>query len=114
MAVDRLGSLAAQVTDNLASYHPFDPLATTEIEAAVAIVRKEEGDLFINAVSLKEPAKKEMLARLANPSLPQPARTADVVAMAKGSKVYDGLVDLTASKIVHWELLDGFQPLVSS
>ena len=113
MAVERLKSVASQVTGNVAPPHPFDPLTIVEIEAAVAIVRKEKGDLFFNAVSLKDPPKKEMLAWLANPSSPRPARIADVVALAKGSKVYDGFVDLTAGKIVHWELLDGFQPLVS-
>lgn len=113
MALDRLKSLAAQVTGNVAPHNPFDPLTVKEIEAAVAIVRKEKGDLFFNAVSLKEPPKKEMLAWLANPNSPRPARIADVVALAKGSKVFDGLVDLTGGELVHWELLDGFQPLVS-
>ena len=114
MAVDRLKSLALQVTGSVATPHPFDPLTGTEIEAAVAIVHKEKGDLFFNAVALKDPPKKQMLAWLSDSSTTRPARIADVVALAKGSKVYDGLVDLKAGKLVHWELLDGFQPLVST
>lgn len=43
----------------------------------------------------------------------RPARVADVVAIGKGSKVYDGLVDLEAEKVIKWELTDGVQPLVS-
>ena len=44
----------------------------------------------------------------------KPARVADVVAIAPGGKVYDGLVDLKERKIIKWEALDGVQPLVST
>ena len=78
--------------------HPFDPLSAAEIEAAVAVVRREKcaiGELFhFNAVSLAEPKKAEMLAWLEQPeSNPRPKRIADVVALGKGM-VYDSLVDL--------------------
>jgi primary-amine oxidase len=113
-ATTRLKSVASQLTPSHVP-HPFDPLSGAEIEHAVAIVRKEKGELFFNAVSLKEPRKKEMLAWLADPkTAKKPARIADVVALAAGSKVYDGYVDLDEGKLVGWELLDGFQPLVSA
>lgn len=112
--MDGIKSLASQLTGNAAPPHPFDPLSATEIEAVVSIVRKEKGDhLFFNAVALKDPPKKQMQAWLAYPSSPRPARIADVVVVATGSKVYDAFVDLDAGKVVHWELLDGFQPIVS-
>ena len=112
--MDRIKALASQLTGNAAPPHPFDPLSATEIEAAVAIVRKEKGDhLFFNTVALKDPPKKQMQVWLADPSSPRPARIADVVAVATGSKVYDAFVDLNIGKIIHWELLDGFQPIVS-
>ena len=46
--------------------------------------------------------------------LPRPTRIADIVAIAPGGKVFDGLVDLKAGKIIKWEQLDGVQPLVSA
>lgn len=54
-----------------------------------------------------------MLKWLENPThTPRPARVADVVAIAPGGRVFDGLVDLNEGKIVKWESLDGVQPLV--
>lgn len=98
--------------------HPFDPLSGTEIERAVAAVRKEKGDaLFFNAVTLQEPRKKEMLAWLSDAvNAAKPKRIADVVAIGKGSKVLDGLVVLGENgvdELVSWVATDGVQPLVS-
>lgn len=94
--------------------HPFDPLTTSEIEATISIVREAYGQLFFNVVTLHEPRKAEMTRWLANPtSVPKPVRVADVVVIAPGGKVYDGLVDLQSGKITKWELLDGLQPIVS-
>jgi primary-amine oxidase len=115
MAANRLKSLTSQVSGSAGLPHPFDPLSIAEIEAVVAIVRKEKGEVFFNAVSLKDPPKKQMLAWLADPvNTPRPVRIADIVALKTGSKVYDGLVDLAQGKVVQWTLLDGFQPLVST
>lgn len=44
---------------------------------------------------------------------PRPARVADVVVIAPGGKVYDGLVNLEEAKIIKWTALEGVQPLVS-
>lgn len=114
MVLDRLKQVAQHVTGTAAPPHPFDPLSRTEIESAVAIIRKEHGDLFYNAVTLWEPRKANMLRWLADPDhTAKPKRVADIVAIAKEGKVYDGLVDLNEQKIVKWESLDGVQPLVN-
>jgi primary-amine oxidase len=108
--------LLQQVKSHLASNrlpHPFDPLSESEIKRAVSIVRKEHSALFFNAVTLWEPRKQEMKAWLQDPvNCPQPHRVADVAAIGKGSKVYDGIVDLNEGKTIQWELTDGVQPLV--
>lgn len=113
MALNRLKSMAQHVTGTTPTPHPFDPLSNAEIEAAVQIIRKEHGQLFYNAVTLWEPRKQGMLMWLQDPDHnPSPSRVADVVAIAKGGMVYDGLVDLNEGKIVKWESTDGVQPLV--
>jgi len=112
MALERLKSIAQQVSGTGPPPHPFDPLSNAEIETAVSIVRAAHGKLFYNAVTLREPKKKEMLKWLENTAAPRPTRVADVVALAPGGAVYDGLVDLKEGKIIKWEKLDGVQPLV--
>jgi primary-amine oxidase len=115
MALDRLRSVAQHVAGTTPPPHPFDPLTNSEIETAVEIIRKEHGQLFYNAVTLWEPRKKQMMKWLEDPQHNlRPSRVADVVAIAKGGKVYDGLVDLEEGKIVKWESLDGVQPLVGA
>jgi primary-amine oxidase len=114
MVLDRLKQLAHQVSSTSAPPHPFDPLSTTEIDEAVSVIRAEHGSVFYNAVTLYEPRKAEMLAWLANPeSAPRPKRVADVVATGKGSKVYEGLVDLKEKTLLKWETLEGVQPLIT-
>ena len=113
MVLDRLKQVAQHVTGNTPSPHPFDPLSATEIETAVSIIQKEHSSLYYNAVTLLEPRKAEMLPWLADPDhTARPHRVADVVAIGKGSKVFDGWVDLDEQKIVKWELTEGVQPLV--
>lgn len=113
MALDRLKQAASHFTGQVAPPHPFDPLSELEIEAAVALVRKEHSDVFFNAVTLWEPRKAEMMIWLKDPEhTPRPARVADVVCIGRGSKVFESIVDLTASKVLSWEQKDGVQPLV--
>lgn len=113
MALDRLKSVTQHFTGSADPPHPFDPLSNAEIEAAVAIVNKEHGKLFYNAVTLREPPKKEMLKWLEAPKTTAlPTRIADVVALAPGGKVFDGLVDLKTGKVIKWEQMEGVQPLV--
>jgi len=104
--------MAAHLTGQV-THHPFDPLSAKEIERAVAIVNQEYEGVFFNAVTLSEPRKAEMLAWLTSPAaVSRPHRVADVVAIGRGSKVYDGLVDLDQGIILSWECTDGVQPLV--
>ena len=113
MVLERLKQVAQHVSGTQPPPHPFDPLSATEVEAAAAIIRKEHASLYYNAITLHEPRKAAMLAWLANPEHNlRPHRIADVVAIGKGSKVYDGLVDLDEEKILGWESVDGVQPLV--
>lgn len=94
--------------------YPFDPLSLEEIESTIATVKKAHGRVFFNVVSLHEPRKAEMTAWLADPkAAPRPARIADVVVIAPGGAVFDGLVDIKTYTITKWEKLDGLQPIVS-
>ena len=113
MVLDRLKQVTQHVTGTAPPPHPFDPLSGSEIENAVTLIRNEHGSLHYNAITLWEPRKAEMLTWLADPNhTVRPHRIADVVAIGKGSKVYDGLVDLDEQKIVKWEFTEGVQPLV--
>lgn len=95
--------------------HPLDPLSLDEIRTAINTVKKAHGDVFFNVVSLHEPRKAEMLPWLEKPdSAALPRRIADIVVIAPGGKVYDGLVDLVDNKIVKWEHMEGVQPIVSA
>lgn len=111
---ERLHQLASQLSSRPTPPHPLDPLSISEIEYAVAIVRRDHGQLGYNAITLAEPKKKELQAWLANPnSAPRPRRQAEVIAIGKSQEVYDGVVDLGDGKILIWEKLEGVQPLVS-
>lgn len=113
MVLERLKQLTHQVSSTSPPPHPFDPLSTSEIDAAVSVISAEHGGVFYNTVTLHEPRKAEMLAWLADPDRsPRPKRIADVVIISKG-KVYDGLVNLEENKIIKWEALDGVQPLIT-
>src|SRR5436190_4574589 len=114
MVLNRLKQLAFHVDACPPSPHPFDPLSTVEIDAAVALVRAEHGSLSFNAVTLWEPRKAEMMAWLADPeNAPRPHRVADIVAIEPGGKIYDGVVDLNEKKIVQWGHTEGVQPLIT-
>ncbi|THY34949.1 hypothetical protein D6D01_01730 [Aureobasidium pullulans] len=114
MVLERVKQMSAQLTGQLPPPHPLDPLSSSEIKEAVAIVRKEYSDVFFNAVTLWEPRKKEMMAWLASPETVQrPHRVADIVAIGRGSKVFDGTVDLEEKKVLSWELTEGVQPLIT-
>ena len=114
MALDRLKQVAQHVAGTKPAPHPFDPLSAAEIERAVHIVRQEHGSLYYNAVTVWEAPKAEMMAWLADPHhTAKPHRIADVVAIGKGSLVFDGLVDLDEGKIIRWENTPGVQPLIT-
>lgn len=110
MAVPRLQSIASHLSGQ-SEVHPFDPLSAAEIEKSVSIVKAQHDGLFFNAVTLQEPRKAEMQAWI-DGSGSKPKRISDVVAIGRGSKVYDGLVDIDAGKLIRWELIEGVQPMV--
>ncbi|KAF2227951.1 peroxisomal copper amine oxidase [Elsinoe ampelina] len=112
--LERVQQLTNHLSGQVEPSHPLDPLSASEIKKAVEVVSATHRGLFYNAVTLQEPPKAEMLAYLADPkNTPRPARIADVVAIGRGSKVYDGLVDLETGTILQWELTDGVQPLIT-
>lgn len=114
MVLDRLKQLTFQVSATAPPPHPLDPLSTTEIDTAVALVREKYGPLNFNAVSLFEPRKADMLAWLADPEkATRPARCADVVCIAPQGKVYDGVVDLGQKTIIEWKHTPGVQPIIT-
>ncbi|KAL1608139.1 peroxisomal copper amine oxidase [Paraconiothyrium brasiliense] len=114
MALDRLKQAASHVTGIGRAPHPLDPLSETEIESAVAIIRKEHSHVAFNAITLWEPPKAVMLKWVKDPEhTPRPNRVADIVCIGKGSKVFDGLVDLTDGKIIRWEETPDVQPLIT-
>lgn len=114
MVLDRLQQLTFQVSATAPPPHPLDPLSTAEIDTAVSLIREAHGKVNFNAVTLYEPRKAEMMAWLADPQkAPRPARAADVVAIAPGGKVYDGIVNLNEKKVVQWKHTPGVQPLIT-
>lgn len=113
MALDRLKQAASHVTGICRAPHPFDPLSEQEIESTVAIIRKEYSNVAFNAITLWEPPKAVMLQWVKDPEhTPRPHRVADVVCIGKGSKVFDGHVDLDDGEILKWSQTDDVQPLV--
>ena len=114
MVLERLQQMSSHFTGEVAQHHPFDPLTTEEIAAAVEIVRKEHSNLHFNAVSLWEPRKADMMKWLESPDTAlRPHRIADVVCIGPGSKVYDGHVDLTEGRMLKLEYTEGVQPLIT-
>ena len=114
MVLERLQQVSSILTGQAAQQHPFDPLTTEEIAKTVEIVRREYPSLHFNAISLCEPKKSDMKQWLASPqTAARPHRIADVVCIGRGSKVYDGLVDLTEGIITKWDLTEDVQPLIT-
>ncbi|CRG87161.1 primary-amine oxidase [Talaromyces islandicus] len=112
--VDRLKQLSFQVSATTPPPHPLDPLSTSEIDTAVALIREKYAPVNFNAVSLDEPRKADMLAWLADPeNTPRPGRRADVVCIAPQGKVYDGVVDLDKKEVVEWKHTPGVQPIIT-
>ncbi|PSR76996.1 copper amine oxidase [Coniella lustricola] len=98
----------------MAAPHPLDPLSAQEIQCAITVVKEQHGHVWFNVVSLHEPRKAQLSAWLASPAkAPRPARVADVVVIAPGGGVYDGLVDMQSAKITSWHKVDGVQPIIT-
>lgn len=114
MALDRLQQTVGQLTAKVGGLttetrHPLDPLSESEIAIAVDVVLKKQSGLVFNSVTLLEP-KKELLKKYVESRDVKVPRMADVVASAKGNKVYDVLVDIDEKTIVRWEEPKGVSP----
>ncbi|PHH86150.1 hypothetical protein CDD83_10650 [Cordyceps sp. RAO-2017] len=99
----------------MAAPHPFDPLSAEEIQTAAALVREAHGGgVLFNTVALQEPRKAEAVRWLARREAgTKPARIADVVVIAPGGRVGEGLVDVGQRKVVEWEWVEGVQPIIT-
>ncbi|KAL9052258.1 MAG: hypothetical protein Q9162_005515 [Coniocarpon cinnabarinum] len=125
MATERLASIASHILPyspkkQPTQPHPLEPLSADEIDCAVRVIRREkaaalDGHVAFNAISLREPPKADMIAWLSNKtdSSSRPPRVADCVVIGRGSKVYDGLVDLSTETVTQWDHTPGVQPLIT-
>jgi primary-amine oxidase len=115
MALERLQETVGQLTAKVSGLttkscrHPLDPLSESEIATAVDVVLKKQSGLIFNSVTLLEPKKDLLKAYLESQDVKVP-RIADVVASAKGNKVYDVLVNIDEKTIVRWEEPNGVYP----
>ena len=115
MALNRLQQTVGQLTSKVGElttetrHHPLDPLSESEIAIAVDVVLKKQSDLIFNSVTLLEPKKDLLKAYVESQDVKVP-RIADVVASAKGNKVYDVLVNIDEKTIVRWEEPKGVYP----
>ncbi|KAK9454665.1 copper amine oxidase [Dipodascopsis uninucleata] len=117
--LERLSQISShtRAAASVEEVHPLDPLSAGEIKQASTIVKSTYPDLPItfNVISLADPKKAEFLAWQADPeNIPKPAREVDIVAIEVGkSGVLEGLVDLTAGKVISWKHIEGVQPILT-
>ena len=114
MALERLQETVGQLTAKVSGLttetrHPLDPLSESEIAIAVDVVLKKQNGLIFNSVTLLEP-KKDLLKSYVESQDVKVPRIADVVASAKGNKVYDVLVNIDEKTIIRWEEPNGVYP----
>ncbi|PHH68000.1 hypothetical protein CDD80_320 [Ophiocordyceps camponoti-rufipedis] len=94
--------------------HPSDPLSAPEITTAISLIQTTHPTVQFHVVTLHEPRKAELLQWLAHPdTAKKPARIADVVVVAPGARVGEGLVNLDEGCIVSWAWLEGQQPIIT-
>ena len=111
-----LSALAAFVlqiacSDHSTAAHPLDPLSHDEIEIGVAALRKAgtiDATTRFALIDLAEPDKAEVLTwRPGQPFV----RRAFVVARQR-QRVYEGMIDLAASKVEHWQAIPDVQSAI--
>lgn len=94
-----------------ASGHPLDAPSAAEIQQAAAILRADSRigiqSRFAD-LSLAEPPKDQV--RSWRPGQPVP-RQIKVVVLENG-QTFEGIIDLTADRVTHWEAMPGVQPRV--
>jgi primary-amine oxidase len=114
MVLERLQQISSHLTQKVVQNHPLDPLSHDEIAAAVAIVKKAHPDVHFNTITLWEPRKADMMIWMASTTeATRPHRVVDVVTVGRGSKVFDGLVDLNEGRLISWAQIDGVQPMLT-
>ncbi len=88
--------------------HPLDPLTADEIRRAVAVVRRDRGvsETFrFAAVTLEEPAKRDLLAGSAT------SRVGRIVTWNRADgRTFEALVDLDHDRVISFEERHGVQP----
>ena len=91
--------------------HPLDPLTAAEIDIAARLLTAApqfpaEGKFA--TIVLKEPAKSDVLAYKPGATLARQAFA--VVLDRRGNRTFEGVVDVTGSRLVSWTEVKGVQP----
>lgn len=85
-------------------YHPLNPLTPQEIEEASKIIRSSQygsDDMYFSEIKLEEPDKKKVWDwdDKGGEKLPREA----TFTLIKGSKPYEGTVNLNTDKVTYWK-----------
>ena len=99
--------------DAVETAHPLDPLTADEIQAAVAILRRDRGltsDHRFVYVTLKEAPKADVLAFAAGSTIERVA--ALVLRDRKQRKTIEAEVSITRDKVVAWREVPHVQPAI--
>ena len=106
-----MAGVAGLLWTGVASAHPMDALSGAEITQVVSVLKqggKVDDQTLYSAITLKEPPKAAIMAWQPGQTLP---RQASVVAR-RAEHTYQGVVDLTAGKVVGWAEVPGAQGAV--
>jgi primary-amine oxidase len=98
-----LGRLSAAEIEKIV-YHPLNPLSPQEIEEAADIIRKSQygsKDMYFSEIKLEEP-EKELVWAWDDAGGAKLTREATFT-LIKGSKPYEGTVNLDTDKVVYWK-----------
>ncbi len=93
----------------LAADHPLDPLSDDEIWSTLVLLRDAghmNKDTKFSQLTLKEPAKQDVLAW--RPGEPMPRRAYALLRQEKDT--FEAVVDLTDERVVSWQPLEGAEP----
>lgn len=94
--------------------YPLDPLSAAEIEAAATIFRGASpfpADGLFSTIVLDEPPKAEVLAF--TPGSPIVRRAFAIVIDPRGNRTFEGIADLSASRLVSWNQVNGQPPILA-
>ncbi|MFC4779245.1 primary-amine oxidase [Paenibacillus sp. GCM10023252] len=98
-----LGRLSAAAVEKMV-YHPLNPLTPQEIEKASTIIRSSQygsKDMYFSEIKLEEPDKLKVWEwdDKGGAQLPREA----TFTLIKGSKPYEGTVNLDTSQVTYWK-----------